>query len=917
MGTHLQPRTPLFIVPAQWTNDERGNYFERFVADLLTCVGWKCKTRLRFTGMEIDVLAISKVTKDVALVQCKFQRDPLSSNVVDLLLGQALRRAEVTNTLLFSIAPLGKEARGVVDDLEASPPAKKFGFFGPSEILELINGSSSSQVEQTYLQEHGRNVASSHLLIHPDYPRLWLHEEQINGLPVRVVVDGDSTINCEELATAIHAAGVFEDLPFEPTRSQGTLGAPSPPIESHDTVAPVPVADSIDDYRPCRPSDFIGRKDLLKELRSFLESIQNGTNISRVLALTGHSGFGKSSLVLKLAEQFRSQKRHNKIFIFAIDTRSARHKSFVSAAVYECLRAAVSSGFLPEPPDDMSVPSEGPILSSNSVRWALSKLTETRRALVIFFDQFEEVLSKDELRPAFDAMHALALEVHSEKGPLVLGFSWRLGITLSEDNPAYYLWHGISDIRRTFEVGRFSETETNGLIAQFEKANRIPLLIPLRKRIRDQSLSLPWLTKKLSIHVYNQIGAGAEQIALLAQRLNVVTLFQEDLADLSPAQISCLKSIAIQSPVDLTKIADDFSNEIVNSLVTRRLVVRTGGRLAPYWDIFRDFLRDDRVPAIPWQWLPLVSPSMAIPVLMHLQASGGISLQQLATRTEYSEGTVQNIVSDLQNVALVRRNESRNIYEMLSSEGRTVIEIAEFVGQQLRDNAIVRALYSSLPPGSALSADEFKVLFHSLAHGRSAKTLDSYRNVFVGWMLFGGILELHNAVLHRPLGRSAQLGVLRAGRRERGIGFVAASEPNTVVDSAIMLQRGRALRSRFPRNACTDLTGLQIAYYDGKYIVPNSILRPAMSAARVRAAVLKQAELSSFLLAHRAVAKATASAVDEGLALAELLGKEWSSSSAIRYASAARRWQRAIVHEVDTSSTTGRRSAGKRSNVGR
>lgn len=337
----------------------------------------------------------------------------------------------------------------------------------------------------------------------------------------------------------------------------------------------------------------------------------------------------------------------------------------------------------------------------------------------------------------------------------------------------------------------------------------------MRKRIRDQSQGLPWLTKKLSIHVYKQIEAGAEQIALLAQRLNVVTLFEEDLADLSPAQISCLKSIAIQSPVDLTKIADDFSNEIVNSLVSRRLVVRTGGRLAPYWDIFRDFLRDERVPGIEWQWLPLVSPSMAIPVLMQLQASGGISLNQLATRTEYSEGTVQNIVSDLQNVALVRRNETHNTYEVLSSEHRTVIEIAEFVGQQLRDNAIVRALYTSVPPGGVLSADDFKVLFDSLAHGRSAKTLDSYRNVFVGWLLFSGTLELRGGELHRPVGRSAQLGVLRASRRERSIGFVAASEPNAVIENAIRLQQGRThLRSRIPRNVCIDLAGLQLAYYD-------------------------------------------------------------------------------------------------------
>lgn len=658
MFTH--PRTPLFLTPPHWTNDERGNAFERFTADLLALLGWSCKTRLRVTGMEIDVLAQSSLTREQALVQCKFQRDPLSANVIDLLLGQAMRRKAVTHAFLFSLSQLGKEAKGVLEELQAEPAPKHFAFHGPDGILELLARSNEKLPQQIYRAPPGRSVAGSHLLLHPDFARMWLHEEHVNGMPVRVVVEGSDGVDVDAVTSAVQAAGLFEDVPFEAasTATARRQAASRSEADHQDTVAPVPVADSIDDYRPCRPADFIGRQELLRVLRSFLDSGRKDETGSRVLALTGHSGFGKSSLVLKLAEQCNGRDLRTKLFMFAVDTRSARHKSFVSAAVYECLQAAVRRGFLPDPPEPISIPSEGSILGCASMAWALDLLWRQQRAIVRFFDQFEEVLSKDELRPAFDALHALALEVHAESGPIILGFSWRLGITLSEDNPAYHLWHGLADLRRTFEVGPFSEPETNSLITQFERTNNVPLLIPVRKRIRDQSLGLPWLTKKLSIHLYKQIKAGAAQIDLLSQKLNVVTLFQEDLADLSPSQIECLKSIASQSPVDLTIVADEFSQETVNSLLGRRLILRTGGRLAPYWDIFRDFLRDGRVPAIEWQWLPIVSPSMAIPTLMQLQASGRITLADLAARTGYSEGTVQNILSDLQNVALVRRDET-------------------------------------------------------------------------------------------------------------------------------------------------------------------------------------------------------------------------------------------------------------------
>jgi hypothetical protein len=914
--SHVHPTAPLFLVPPTWSNDQRGDYFERFVADLLSKIGCKCRTRLRCTGMEIDVLADSTLTSQRSLVQCKFQRDPLSANVIDLLLGQGSRRHDVRHLLLFSVSPLGKEAKGVADELERDPPEKTFNFHGPERILELLTSGSDATPSPTYEAQQGRSLAASHLLIHPDFPRVWLHEEHQDGAPVRLVVEAQEFIDLIQLAHATSACGVFEGLIFEPAFEAASASGSAAPADP-DTVAPVPVADAVDDYRPCRPSDFIGRRELLSTLRSFLSTVVSASTKTRILALTGHSGFGKSSLVLKLQEQCRGRDLRDHIHLFAVDTRSARHKSFVSATIYKCLQSAVASGFLPKPPAPITVPSEGSVLQSASVRWALSELRARGRILVLFFDQFEEVLSKDELRPAFDALHAVALEVHADEGPLLLGFSWRLGITLTEDNPAYHLWHGLSDIRRSFEIGAFSEAEATSLISQFESASGETLLIPLKKRIRDQSQGLPWLIKKLSIHVFKQIKAGADQLDLLSQRLNVDTLFQDDLADLTPSQLECLKSIAVQSPVDLTKIADEYSHEVVNALVTRRLVIRTGGRLTPYWDIFRDFLRDGRVPAISWQWFPIVPASMAIPVLMQVQASRA-TLEELVERTGYSDGTVQNIVSDLQNVALIRRHED-GAYEVVSTELHTASEIAEFLGQQLREHAVTRALHAAVAPGGSLSNDDFKSLFSTLAHGRSQKTMDGYCNQFVSWIVFSGIVESRAQRLHRPTTKSTQLGVLRAARRERNIGFMAASEPDTTIDAASVVMRGRTDRTDLPRNACSDLVGLQLAIYDGRFVRPTSKLKSCETEADVRAVVLEQANQSPFLIAHRSVARSSIVATEEGLALGELLGREWSNASAVRYASAARRWQRAIASPASVQinappakrSTAGRRQRNR------
>lgn len=232
---------------------------------------------------------------------------------------------------------------------------------------------------------------------------------------------------------------------------------------------------------------------------------------------------------------------------------------------------------------------------------------------------------------------------------------------------------------------------------------------------------------------------------------------------------------------------------------------------------------------------------------------------------------------------------------MLSANQGNAATIAEFVGHQLREHAVTRAFHAAVPPSGSISVDDFKSLFVGQVHGRSQKTLDNYFNSFFGWLMFSGIVELRAGRVIRPAARSVQLGVLRATRREKIIGFMAASEPDKVIAAASRLTQGRLRRDTIPRNVGTDLLGLQLAYYDGAHVCAHRLLRPRLSHAAVKQTVLQQAEQSPFLLAHRSIRDPSLSTAEEGHLLGELLGREWSHASAQRYASAARRWQRAIA----------------------
>ena len=49
------------------------------------------------------------------------------------------------------------------------------------------------------------------------------------------------------------------------------------------------------DYRPARPQDFVGRQEAQDGILAFLDEVRKNNTRTRVVAITGDSGMGKSS----------------------------------------------------------------------------------------------------------------------------------------------------------------------------------------------------------------------------------------------------------------------------------------------------------------------------------------------------------------------------------------------------------------------------------------------------------------------------------------------------------------------------------------------------------------------------------------------------------------------------------------------
>lgn len=514
--------------------------------------------------------------------------------------------------------------------------------------------------------------------------------------------------------------------------------------------------------------------------------------------------------------------------------------------------------------------------------------------------------------------------------PIVVGFSWRTGISLADDNPAYQLWNQLRDHRLTQTLGIFNSSESSSLITQFEEVVGEKLLPPLRRSLHEQGQGLPWLLKKLCIHLHRQIARGESQSELLSARLNVKALFDEDLEPLSEAQLSCLRYIASNSPADSLEVYERFGDDVVSALLAARLILRTGQRFAVYWDIFRDYLTDSKVPTIPWTYIPNCTVRMAISAAELLASQGPRTSGELAALLGYTEKTIVNIITDLQNVAVVGRTQGSQyqVLDDLDNEG---------IAFRVRNQFAEHVLYEHLA-----NATGDRGLLHKAAGVRivrqlysktniKPKTRDNYLPRVLSWLDYAGLVDLEGSTI-RVLGGDeygAGFGVpARRGSRRRRSVFLGTATPEATMSllhllaGATVVDRDKVAEAGF-RNAAGDLTSLGLALWTteglslARRLEVDSEGNP--SAQLTLASAAEAAEPLQIVREHLANDQA-ALGRDVGAELAKRLGREWKASSAVRYGNGLLRYNefcRKVRANLGASAAPQQTVAGRRPLRGR
>jgi hypothetical protein len=753
---------PLVLVLAEGdspkaVDNARGHLFEEFVGRLLELQGYEEPTRDRLNvtsnGIELDLSVRNRLIIHRAIVECKCYTTPVKAHAATSFFGKLSKerfRDKDLHGFLVVTPRLSPDADEFVSEVQKYE--KSLTVLTSRSIVDILR---SKGLMPTFLG--GDALITDHAVIITSYGLFLAGKENdpYTRTATRIHVKSHLGAVPKPAVDLIAASSYSGGLPVTDEVS------PPEPSSSHSDeprIALVRGSRSDFEYQfPASPEFFVGRKPALQAVKDALSDTPG------VVVLNSLSGWGKSSLALTMANIATEHGGH----ALVVDSRTATRHSFVSTVLRRAAIEAEERGIL-------TLPENASWASLPTALATIAAATWNRTApLLVFFDQFENVFRDEELTRDF---RDLALLVPEAKNPLIVGFAWKTDYIGGTEDYPYILRDEIRSVARVVNLDRFGAREVETLLHRLERELKERLTQQLRRGLREYSQGLPWLFKKFAGHLIAEVGKGATQEQLLAESLNVQSLFQADLAELNAQEQDALRFVARFAPIPATEVMDQYPAQIVRGLIDRRLIVQISERYDTYWDIFRDFLNKGEI-AIEDSYIMRYSPTSVSRILQQLERDGGTSnVQEVANRLQTSENSIWNMTRELRvlGVSLYEPNHVRLIGEVWDSEDRE-----QSLRRQVTNALRKHRAYSALRSLAERSGNRLTLALYAqtLPNAFSAvevapQTWRTYARAFVQWFEYAGLARFKGQyILLLPDG-SPGVGMLFGTRlriRTRGV----------------------------------------------------------------------------------------------------------------------------------------------------
>lgn|GEM_PF-3184214 len=637
-------------------DNEKGHLLERLIARFLTSNGYTDVDLNEIVeGTEWDVTGKAALTGSPVIVSCKCLSKSVSPEPLQALAYNTINLSMTNPTasgVLIAIPRLSPAAEANFDSMH-SEFRKRIKVYDEARLLEtlierqhIVNPAVIRyRTEQTYdlvpgdtrVLETARGTFVAQFV---------LTESHVQGY-LLFTKDGQECTpeQLQQLRALFELNGsdLHELECLDYTQRQSSVGAQPFDERAHFTVQGM----GWFDYKyPAPPECCVGRENEADSFMDYFSTVASEKTSSRVCVITGPSGIGKSSLLLKLGDGLA--KRGGRLF--SLNCISARGKSFLVAVFTRLLTL-----MRPEVPELSTVKITGLDSLAGVVREFASRMRDRGQFPVVMFDQFEIALLDG---PLSEGLVELVLALEEMRAPIIVGFAWKTDLWWPDDHVPYTAREHLRQSAFSIRVDHFGPSETNRFLQALEKEIGSSLRPELSSAVREFSRGWPWLLKKVCWHILEQYRRGASQKDIIERQLDLRSLFEADLDQLDEEERDTLTKLSAVLPADGKTIQESFPEvqiaERLNKFVNSRLVIRQGDTYSIYHDIFKEFLRTGRVP-IEESYLLKASPKKSLEIVRLLADAGGsLPIETLAAAAHVKVESLYNYLRDLVCIGLLR-----------------------------------------------------------------------------------------------------------------------------------------------------------------------------------------------------------------------------------------------------------------------
>jgi hypothetical protein len=747
------------IIQDEKANKVKGNCFEDLVRNLLSLHHYEIRGNINFSGMEIDLVAEHKHTKETLYVECKAKEKVKSDELSKFAFNVDFK--EIDKGYFFRTRELESQAGALLTEIKEKEKYKNLTFFEPNHMINMLSDAKmifEPKSDLTNFIISKRILAVTYI---GDYFIYLINES--NALPTSFIIvnaaKNQAKIEPDYIEILKSRISEIKELNLIDNFTEYSKNNSVIIEKEIETISEVQESENWFDYLPASSENnhFVGRDEIRTQILSYFKDIKNNKSKKRIFYLNGKSGWGKSSLVLEIKERTKNKYYRNQFYSIAIDTRSAISDNFVALSFKKLINQAIADSFIKKDIffNDVIFTSNTDLLSSETVVKFFEKLKSENKFLVLIFDQFEDVFRKKDY---FKTFYKFLTDITDKKPNLIVGFSWKTDFFIHSADPSYHIWQQAKEQAREFNISEFGEKEIDGVIKQLEGSVG-KLSKSIKDRIIESSQGLPWLTKKLCIHIFDQIESGLDKENLVESNLNILDLFQKDQERQNADELKALKLIAKRAYegnfFDESEVGDLINGETISSLLHKRLIIRSGANYNIYWDIYRDYLVTGEIPTIGESYLLRQGVNLCLEVFLLFKNGRKESINSLLTNHTKEIGleTLNNILIELKNLGIIQKE--NELYFVTKNIEITKEAFIDFISFKFQNYTPYLAL-TKLKQNSISKNDIINILKSIFKQEFQDNTWDAYSKNLINWLMLSN-LSIKNKLIVPKKGRGKNI----------------------------------------------------------------------------------------------------------------------------------------------------------------